>query len=429
MATEPIECWPIILHMSLSSLIHHALLIAFLCLVPGTQAALQTSGGTPAALSHWQWAAVRFQSAGALIGQNQFSEAKNELGSAAASLPEPYRNQGFEFLKQLESALNSSTNANDPGRVRQLIELCTKLGAHKAALDLSGRLAGNDVTDEPLYAWRLLETGDTKGALLAYKRKLDKEIIETWQDYYREQIRLLEQRLVAPTNTQNAIDLVRNHYLKGLETEANPFSALAELTRVLPHAQDPKQSILIYQLILKCLAALGDDPGQEAWQDQLLARHSSDPEVTASVYVDKARKAYRDKNLKQSQAFFQKVCDQYPNSNAYGDAQYGLGLVLQEQQKCDQAIQEYSKLFPSKVNDHALDSENNQDCANYRFKAALRISECYEARKDFVRALEYARMANDKYKFMSYCNDCLKQTRQNVEKRVQRLQELASKVE
>jgi TolA-binding protein len=311
-----------------------------------------------------------------------------------------------------------------------LIELCTQLRAHQAALQLRAKSASaNDPADDALYAWRLVESGDLKAGRAEYARKLSKEIIETWQEYYQKQIQLLDRRATNRAEVQFAVDMVNERYLKGLEADADLFASLSELTRVMPQVKSSKQATLVYGLILKCLAGLGDDLGREAWLKKLLADFGSDVEVAAGVYVEQARKAYRDKNLKGAQVLFQKVCTEHPDSSVYGDAQYGLGLVLQQQDKCDEAIVEYAKLFPSKVNDYVLDPENNQDCANYRFKAALRISECYEGRKDFVRALEYARLANDRYKFMSYCKDCLTETRQNVQNRVQRLQDAAAKVQ
>jgi tetratricopeptide (TPR) repeat protein len=380
---------------------------------------------TPA-LNNWKAAATTFEKTGELIAQGDYQQAKADLITAGATLPANYSTLAMEFLTRLESAVSLSTNLNDPARIESLIELCTSLGAHKAALQMeSRRTVPSESLDEGLHAWRLFESGNAEASLKVYQRKLAKEIVDIWQDYYREQIRLIANRPANLTNASFSIDLVKHRYLKGLETQADLFGALKELTRVLAYATDAKAAVPVYQLILKCLSGLGDEAGREAWQDSLLVNFKSDPEVCAAVYCDRGKKAYARKDIKSSQEWFQKVCSDFPDSNAYGDAQYGLGLVLQEQQKCDEAIPEYEKLFASKVNDHALDPDNSQDCANYRFKAALRISECYEGRKDFAKALEYATRARDRYPFMSFCKDCLRDTRRNVEKRVQLLQEKA----
>jgi len=307
------------------------------------------------------------------------------------------------------------------------------LRADQAALQLQtppgSKTPSEDSADDALYAWRLLESGDTKAALAEYQRRFAKELVEIWQSYYQEQIRLIQQRATNLSSPQFAIDLVKEHYLKGLETRADLFGALSELTRVLPLAKEPKQAVAVYQLILKCLTGLGDDEGRDAWQERLLAEHKSDPEVCARVYVSKGTQAYYRKNLKEAEALFQKVCSEYPDSSAWGDGEYGLGLVLQEQQKYDEAMVQYAKIFPSKVNEDVIDAESGEDYPNYRFKAALRISECYEAKKDGTKALEYALLARDRYKFVSYCKDCLRETRQNVENRVKKLQEAVKRTD
>jgi len=406
--------------------------IAAFWLVLSAQAGQVAPNAAPA-LTNWQAATSRFQKAGAFIGEDKYALAKAELSAATTNLAAPYRTMASQFLTQLDSALQLSTNRNAPNRLQALIELCSDLRAHQAALRLQtppgSKTPSEDSADDALYAWRLLESGDTKAALAEYQRRFAKELIEIWQSYYQEQIRLIQQRATNLSSTQFAIDLVKEHYLKGLETHADLFGALTELTRVLPLAKDPKQTVPVYHLILKCLTGLGDDDGRDAWQEKLLAEHKSDPEVAARVYVAKATQAYYRKNLTEAEALFQKVCSEYPDTSAWGDGEYGLGLVLQEQQKYDEAMLEYAKLFPSKVNDNIIDAESSEDYPNYRFRAALRISECYEAKKDGTKALEYALLARDRYKFVSYCKDCLRETRQNVENRVKKLQEAAKRTD
>src|SRR5262249_24115317 len=147
-----------------------------------------------------------------------------------------------------------------------LIGLCTALTAYEAALRLqtgtNGNSRANDLADDALYAWRLFGSGDVKGALAEYKRRMEQEPLEFWQDYYREQIRLLEQRPAAVTNAQLAIETAREHHLKNMESQADLFGAMAELTRVLPHVKTAKEAIPLYQFIFKCLARLEDESGR-----------------------------------------------------------------------------------------------------------------------------------------------------------------------
>ena len=118
------------------------------------------------------------------------------------------------------------------------------------------------------------------------------------------------------------------------------------------------------------------------------------------------------------------MCREYPNSEFYGDAQYNIGSTLQAQKKYDEAIEEYAKLFTSNVDEYKLVPGTSEDYKLYRHKAALRTSECYESKQDYARALQYAELAINQYKPLSWCSTCLKTAREALEKRINKLQEL-----
>ena len=383
------------------------------------------------ALTNWLAAISSFKKAGTLVGQEKYSEAKAELSSGTTNLAAPYKSLAGEYLTQLDSALKLSTNQADPRRLRALIGLCTGLRAYDAALKLQtgpdAKASPDELSDDALYAWRLFNSDDVKAALAEYTRRVEREQVEYWQDYYKEQVRLLQQRPAALTNVQIAIETTRQHYLKGVEADRDLFGALTELTRVLPLVKSVKEAIPVYQLIFKCLENLGDESGREAWQEKLLADYKSDPEVSAMVYVDRGQKAYFRKDMNASEASFRKVCADYANTSLYADALYGLGRVLQDEQKYDAAVAEYTRIFTSNANESLLDLESSEDYPNYRHKAAFRISECYEATKDLKKALEYALMARDRYVFISYCKDCQFKSRQNIENRAKDLEQAINK--
>jgi tetratricopeptide (TPR) repeat protein len=285
----------------------------------------------------------------------------------------------------------------------------------------------DELADDVLHAWRLFDAGDTNAALAEYKSRLRKEQIDVWQSYFQEQIRLLQEWPATLTNSQLAFEAAKEHYLKRMEAPADLFGALAVLTPALPHIKSAQEAIPVYQLIFNCLSGLGDDSGREAWQDKFLSEYKSDPEVAAMVYLERGQKAFDRKDLITSEALFRKVSGDYPTTSVYADALYGLGVVLQTEQKYDAAVAEYARIFTCKLNENLLDLESSEDYPNYKHKAAIRISECYEATKDPARALEYALMARDRYKFVSYCKDCMFKTRQNIDKRVRQLQEAVKK--
>ena len=77
------------------------------------------------------------------------------------------------------------------------------------------------------------------------------------------------------------------------------------------------------------------------------------------------------------------------------------------------------------MNDYVVETESSEDMKNYRYKAAMRISECYEAQKDYARALEYAELARDRYKYLSWCKGCLQNVRNDLDKRIKLLEGVA----
>jgi tetratricopeptide (TPR) repeat protein len=377
---------------------------------------------SPPALTNWQKALITFRKVGRLIGQANYQQAQTELSRGATNLPAPYGGMASQFLTRLESTLKQWPDQNDSRRKQTLVQLCAELHAYDDALRLAGKRSAEELEDDPVYAWRLLESGDTKAAAAEYKRKLDDEPVDMWRDYYRNQLRLIEQRPTNLTNVTFTLEFVKLHYLSGYEEKADLFGALEELTRVLPQARTPKEAVTLHQAIIKTLSGLADDAGRDAWENKLLRDFATNTEACAGVHLARGLRAYAKKDYAVALVLLRKVCSEYPDSDAYGDAQFSIGTLFQDQQKYDEAIPEFTKLFTSKVNDYKIDPESSEDYPNYRHRAAMRISECYEAKKDFVRALENAELARDRYPILSYCKTCLKDTKESLDKRIARLQ-------
>jgi tetratricopeptide (TPR) repeat protein len=385
---------------------------------------------SPPALTNWQTALSTLQAAGALVGQQKLREARIALSAAATNLPAPYHQMAGQSLSRLEAALKLSAPTNEAARLEELAEICAGLRDYGAAVRLKGearRRAGAD-EDEPdmTFAWRLLESGDTNAALLEYERRLAEEMVDLWQDYYRKQIEFIRHRPANLTNVAFTLEFVRERYWKGFEEKADPLSAVKELFRVLPYARDPKDEVKVHQLIAKNLQTLGDTRGRDAWEDRLLQRHQADPEVVAALSISRAGRAYEAEHYAEAGALYRKAVVEHSSTAAYGDALYGLGYVLLKQQKYDEAIAEFERLIASKVNDAALETtESREDYKNYRHRACMGIAECFEAKKDYARALHYAELARDRYKFLSWCKSCLQSTLAALDQRIQELQGLA----
>ena len=378
------------------------------------------------ALTNWQVALNCFQKAGASIGENKFDRARTELAAASTKLALPYSTVAAQFVTRLDSAIAISPDPKNAKRLKATVMLCAELRAYDVAVRLqSAASSAEDLEDDLTYPWRLFEAGNTKAALIEYKRKLAEETVDTFADYYREQIRLAEQRADNRTNVHFSLDLVRFHYLKGYEENADSLSAVQELHRVLPHAVNAKEALAVVEAIISRLGSLGDELGRDAWEDRLLSEFKTQPGACANVLLERGLRAFGKKDYPQTLTLLRQVCSEYSNTLAYGDAQYTVGLALQQQEKFDEAVEEYHKIFPSNVRDYDLDPDKSDDCKNYRHRAALRISECYAAKKDFARAISYAEQAKERYVYVSYCENCLKASKAHLDNRIKELRALA----
>ncbi|MEO6336172.1 MAG: hypothetical protein ABIP71_05070 [Verrucomicrobiota bacterium] len=371
-------------------------------------------------MANWLVAQNEFQKAGVLLGGKKFEAAEKSLRAAASQLPPPYADMAKGFA---ERAGNLSGEKNAPARLEAAAHLCAELQSYVAALKLKPKKKTDD-DESAVPPWYLLESGDRKGALAEYKRKLAREYVELYQDYYRKQIQLLQERATNLTSVTAGLELVREHYLSGLEEKVDPFGALRELNRILPYVKTPSDGVRVYQEIIRSLHVLNDGPGANVWEDKLLTDFPSQSEAGAEVYYARSLRAYRErKDYDTALNLMRQICKRWPESNLWGDAQYSVGLILQDQKKYDEAIAEFSIIFPSKVNDRLLEEGGTEDGKNYRFKTALRISECYESKNDLPRALEFAKMANERYAFYSYCQMCMDQAKLGADKRVAALNE------
>src|SRR4051812_31442283 len=258
-----------------------------------------SAGAAPvatSALTTWQPAMVSFRKAGELIGREKFDQARAELGSSATNLPVPYSGMASEYLGKLDSALKIS-NAKDFKRLEALIQLCTDLRACDAAIRVRSREGKDADADDTSIGWRLWESGNAKGALAEYNRRLAAETVDIWRDYWKEQVHLVEQLPANRTSVPFVVELVQKHYLKGFETKADTFSALEELTRVLPYAKNAKEAVVVHQLLVKNLDSLGDEPGRTAWENKLLNDFATNAEACANVYLERGMRAYDKKDF------------------------------------------------------------------------------------------------------------------------------------
>jgi tetratricopeptide (TPR) repeat protein len=377
------------------------------------------------ALTNWLAAQSAFQKSGALLGQKKFEAARSDLIYAAPRLPAPYSAMATQFIERI-TALSKEEDATL--RTEAAATLCADMQSYAAALKLKPvKKSKNDDDEDDGAAWWLFETGDVRGALAQYKRRLPREDVQVYQEYYKKQMELLPAHAANLASVPLALELVRERYLKTYEHKADFFGALRELHRVLPFAKEATNSVAVHQEIIRCLSGLNDDAGRDAWENKVLVDFKSDVDACAGVYIDRGLRAYHLwRDYDTALMWMRKACAQSPDLKLWGDAQYSVGLILQDQKQFDEAIAAFNEIFPSKVNDHLLEEGSSDDCKNYRFKSALRVSECYESKNDLPRALEFARLAKTRYQFISFCPFCQKRAREELDKRIAALEAKSS---
>jgi tetratricopeptide (TPR) repeat protein len=383
-----------------------------------------------AALTHWQTASRSFQKVASLIVSREFKQAQAMLTSDAEELPAPYSGLAKQILLRFESAFNIP-DANESARLDTLSDVCMRLHAYSEAARLKAaahpQTGQEDDEEDDLRAWRLFETGHNQEAIAEYERKLADSPVSTWRAFYQKQIDLLRQRPAHLTNATFALEFIREHYLSGFENHADTLCALKELNRVQPYAKDNLERVAIAKLAIQCLSSLNDTAGRDAWEDAVLRQFKTDQNACAEICLNRGIRAYLKTDYAAALAQFRIVCQEYPDSEFYGDALYNLGSTLQDQKRYDDAVQEFSKLFSSNVDDYKLVPGSSDDYRLYRHKAAIRISECYESKKDYVRALDYAELAKNQYKPLSWCHTCQENAQKALDQRISKLQDLVKK--
>ena len=387
----------------------------------GWSAALPSAGSDPA-LTNWLAAQSTFERAGSLLGDEKWDSARAALLAARTNLPAPYSGLSTQLAQRLEVILREPASG---GRTERTALLCADLQAFDAAIKVRHvkPILGEDEDDDG-GAWWLFERGDMKAALSRYQQRLSQERISVYKDYYRKQVTMIEGWADNAMNPDFVLGVVRERHMKGFERKADPWGALRQLNHVLPRVGTSTNGAKIYEQIIICLSALGDEAGRDAWENKLVADFKSDPEACAGVYYDRGVRAYHQHHdLEGSIRWMRKLCAECPTATLWGDGQYSMGLILQDEKKFDEAIAAFAAIFTSKVNDYQLEQGSSEDCKNYRYKAALRVSECYESKQDLARALEFARQAKEKYPFISYCSLCQQQTRAFTDKRIAELEE------
>jgi len=108
--------------------------------------------------------------------------------------------------------------------------------------------------------------------------------------------------------------------------------------------------------------------------------------------------------------------------STWGKVTFNIGIAHKRLGGYDEAIRAFETIFPSKVDDREPGGNLMEEFRNYRYRACLEISSCYEAKGDIARALEYANLAREKYKYQAHCGTCAKEAESALSDRIERLE-------
>jgi hypothetical protein len=120
---------------------------------------------------------------------------------------------------------------------------------------------------------------------------------------------------------------------------------------------------------------------------------------------------------------WERVMAQFPHTSAWGMAVFNSGVVHRQLGHFGEAIALFEQLLSSRVNDMDPGEELMETNRNYRHRACVGISACYEQQSDPAGALRYARLARDRYPFQSWCGTCMREANAAVRERIEQLEQ------
>lgn len=101
-----------------------------------------------------------------------------------------------------------------------------------------------------------------------------------------------------------------------------------------------------------------------------------------------------------------------------GMALFNRGHALARAKEWDKAIEAFLALIGSDVDDRDPGEHIMETNRNYRHRAALEISRCYEAQANYAEAYRWTVRARDDHRFVSWCGTCQEQSARALSKRL-----------
>jgi tetratricopeptide (TPR) repeat protein len=121
-------------------------------------------------------------------------------------------------------------------------------------------------------------------------------------------------------------------------------------------------------------------------------------------------------------ASWQQAIDRYPYTNNWGAAVNNCGWLHEERGRYAEAIPFFQMLLDSDLDDRTPNPHLMDMYRNYHHRACLHLSTCFEKLGDVARALDYARLARDRYPYQSWCLTCRSFAARDLGRRIARLE-------
>jgi len=102
--------------------------------------------------------------------------------------------------------------------------------------------------------------------------------------------------------------------------------------------------------------------------------------------------------------------------STWGKLTFNIGIAHKILKDYDAAIQAFASIFSSKVDDREPGESIMEEFRNYRYRACLQISLCYSLKGDTTKALEYVRLAREKYTYQAHCGTCASDAEESLKR-------------
>jgi tetratricopeptide (TPR) repeat protein len=162
-------------------------------------------------------------------------------------------------------------------------------------------------------------------------------------------------------------------------------------------------------LLLTAVVSIGPAraQAQEGFKEACTSSDPAAQETQANSFLDAGNKAFEAGDFRGAEEAWTAVSRCPQTAPSWPKAMFNLGLLEERQEHYPRAIGYFQSVLDSHPNDKEPGANLMQVYRNYSHRSVLSISECYEKMGQFQQALRYARLAQTRYPYQSWCGTCL----------------------